>query len=92
MFEKYTDQKTYSRIVDYDSISAMWNNCINDYANNIAINDNDKDYTFSSVEKDASFFRTTLIHNDLKYGDRVGVLIPNSYEFVKAFISITTYA
>ena len=90
MFEKYTDQKTYSRIVDYDSISAMWNNCINDYANNIAINDNGKDYTFSSVEKDASFFRTTLIHNDLKYSDRVGALIPNSYEFVKAFISITT--
>lgn len=90
MFENSTDQKTYSKIVDYDSISAMWANCLKNYADDIAINDNNKDYSFLCVEKDASFFRTTLIHNGLKYGDRVGVFIPNSYEFVKAFVSITT--
>lgn len=90
MFEKYTDQVTYSKIVDYDSISEMWANCLTNYSNDIAINDNDSDFTFSSVEEDVSFFRTTLLQNGLKYGDRVGILIPNSYEFVKAFISITT--
>ena len=39
-------------------------------------------YEFSNVEEDVSFFRTTLLQNGLKYGDRVGILIPNSYEFV----------
>lgn len=90
MFSKYTDAETFKKIVDFDSVSDMWQNCIDNYGSLVAINDDNKDYTFSDIENDVSYFRTTLSENGIKTGDRVGVLAPNSYEFVKAYLAVTT--
>lgn len=68
----------------------MWENCIAKYNDNIAINDNGIDFSFGQIEKEVTFFRTTLINNGIEYGDRIGIFAPNSFEFVKAYLSVTT--
>lgn len=90
MFSKYTDESTYQKIVSYDSVSQMWKSCQKQYGNEIAINDNGQNYSYCEIENDVAYFRTTLVENGVGYGDRVGIFIPNSYDFVKAFIAITT--
>ena len=39
LFRKYTDKETFSKIVDFNSVSQMWENSINTYPNNEAIVD-----------------------------------------------------
>ncbi len=90
MFSKYTDESTYQKIVSYDSVSQMWKTCQEQYGNSIAISDNGQTYSYCQLENDVAYFRTTLLNNGVKYGDRVGIFIPNSYDFVKAFIAVTT--
>ncbi len=90
MFEKYTDKETYNKIVDYESVSQMWNHSVKTYPNNIAITDDGKEYSFTKIEEDVSQFRTVLTDSGVKKGDRVALLSPNSYDFVKAYLAITT--
>lgn len=89
MFSKYTDKESYAKIIDYASVSEMWQKCVKDYKDLVAINDV-RDYTYSEIEEDVAYFRHTLYENGIKYGDRVGIFAPNSYEFVKAYLAVTT--
>lgn len=45
----------------------MWENCIAKYNDNIAINDNGIDFSIGQIEKEVTFFRTTLINNGIEY-------------------------
>ena len=38
-FQKYTDEQTFSKIVDYESITQMWTFCAKEYAESVAIVD-----------------------------------------------------
>ena len=51
-----------------------------------------KDYpdVLAELEKDAAAFRTVLRKAGLKKGDKVALFLPNSYNFVKALIAVTT--
>ena len=86
IFKKYTDEETFSRITEYETISEMWEMCIHEYAQNKAVSDVGQEYTFSELEEDVSHFRPFFC--DLC--GRVGILAENSYEFIKAFLAITT--
>ena len=55
MFSKYTDEQTYKQIVDFKSVSQMWENCIAKYNDNIAINYNGIDFSFGQIEKEVTF-------------------------------------
>ena len=37
VFEKYTDQETYSKIVSYENVTEMWSHSVATYPNNVAI-------------------------------------------------------
>ena len=90
VFKKYTDEKTFKRIVEYDSISQMWKNCLNEFGNQNAVCYDGEHLTFSQIENDAARFRSVLKKNGVEKGERLGLLCANSYDFVKAFIAITT--
>ena len=90
VFKKYTDEKTFERIVEYDSISQMWKNCLNEFGNLNAVCYDGEHHTFSQIENDAAKFRSVLKKNGIEKGERLGLLCANSYDFVKAFIAITT--
>ena len=89
VFDKYTDEKTLSKIVDYDSVSHMWQSVVKEYATNVAVVDK-KEYTFSEIEDEVARFRALLSEKGAKKGDRVGIFAPNGIEFVKSYLAVTT--
>lgn len=90
IFAKYTDSETFARIVDYKNLTEMWQACVKNYAEDTAIVDGDAK-TFGELDLDVAKFRTVLADNGVKQGELVGILCPNSYGFVKAFMAAGTY-
>jgi len=85
VFGKYASPETIAKIKDYDSVSEMWNHCVGEYAGKTAICDAGASYTFAQLEEDAADYRALLPE-----GQRIGILVPNSYEFVKVYIAAVT--
>ena len=90
IFRKYTTEETFEKIVDYSCVAEMWEHSASTYPDNIAIVDG-REYTYSELDADVHSFRGVLSENGVKKGDVVGIYMPNSVEFAKAFLAITTY-
>lgn len=89
-FIKYTDEKTFKRIVSFNSVAEMWKNSVKNYANEIALCTIDQKLTYANLDDEVAYFRTVLVENGIKKGDNVGIYMPNSIDFVKAYLAITT--
>lgn len=92
-FRKYTTDDTFDRIKEYDSISEMWEHCVKQYADTVAIEDDGNKYTYAMLEADAARFRTLIRdegENAAANPLRIGILAANSYDFAKVFIAVTT--
>ncbi|MBR2988200.1 MAG: acyl--CoA ligase [Clostridia bacterium] len=90
IFRPYTDAETFSKIVDYDSVSQMWQHSVDTYPNNVAIVDNGTSVTYAELENQVALIRGTLAQKGIKAGDTVGVYSPNSLFFVQAYLAVTT--
>lgn len=90
VFRKYTDQESFSKIISYDSVSQMWKHSVSVYGENKAVLFDGKEYTYNQLEEDVALYRTFLISKGIYEGDRVALFSPNSYDFVKAFLALTT--
>ena len=88
IFKKYTDPEQFERIIDYDSVSEMWQASVTNYPDTVAIEDDGKRYTYAQIEADVSRLRTVIKSDDKAL--RVGVYCPNSYDFVRSFLAVTT--
>ena len=66
VFAKYTTPETFARIRDYESVSEMWDNCIPQYRDAIAIEDDGKKYTYMQLEEDAAAARKFIVSKSLK--------------------------
>ena len=86
IFRKYTDDATFEKIVETDTLNEMLERSVSEFARDIAICDNGTEYTYEQLGSDVGHFRP-LVAGDAK---RVGILASNSYDFVKAFLAITT--
>ncbi|MCQ2426810.1 MAG: acyl--CoA ligase [Clostridia bacterium] len=85
IFRKYTTDEVFDRIKPCSSVSDMWRKVSAEYADTVAINDGGETHTFAELESDAALFRGLLPD-----GGRIGIIAPNSYGFVKAFIAAVT--
>ncbi|MBP5654450.1 MAG: acyl--CoA ligase [Clostridiales bacterium] len=88
-FEKYMDPEELARVVRYDNVSAMWDDCVKKYADAEAVEDGSV-RTYAELDKDISSLRAALSEQGVAAGDMVGVYMPNSYEFIKSFFAVTT--
>lgn len=86
VFRKYTDPEIFDRIREFGTVSEMWENCLREYPDSAAVADAGETYTFAELERDAADFRT-LLGKDAR---RVGILVSNSYAFVKAYLAVVT--
>ena len=74
IFAKYTDAATLEKIRNYGTLSAMWRHCSHEYASDIAIVYDEKEYAFSQLDNDAAHYRavlSTCVHTDLRLLDLV---------------------
>lgn len=89
-FKKYTDEETFAKIVEYPSVSKMWENCLKEYSKLNAIEDNGISYTYADIEKSAAKMRAEILKVTDGGKKRIAILAPNSYSFVAGFIAIVT--
>ena len=90
LLAKYMDPQDLDRLVDYPSLAAMWKARSCEFSDLVAIEDGGEKYTYAQLEADAALLRGALKNAGVSAGDRVGILAPNSYGFVKAFLAAVT--
>ena len=90
IYRRYTGEETFKRIKHYDTLSQMWEERSKEYAELTAVMDNGSSYTYAQLTDDVAKYRTVLKNSGAKKGDTVALYIPNSYEFVKAFLAVVT--
>lgn len=88
-FDKYTDIASLAKIKVYRNVTAMWENCMKHYADKPAVSDIEN-LTYGQIDSKVASFRGVLAENGVKEGDFVGMQIPNSADFVKSYLAITT--
>ena len=89
VFKKYTTAENWQKILDYPNVTRMWQNCVDSYANDVAIVDG-ANYTFSQIDEQVALVRGFLTAQGVKQGDNVGIFMPNSVHFAIAYLAITT--
>ena len=90
IYRRYTGEETFKRIKHYDTLSQMWEERSKEYAELTAVMDNGSSYTYAQLADDVAKFRTVLKNSGARKGDTVALYIPNSYDFVKAFLAVVT--
>lgn len=90
-FLDYGDREELARIIRDDaSVEAMWARCSKEYAELCAISDLDEEYSYARLDGDVARLRGALKAKGVKKGDFVGIIIPNSYAFIKSFLAVVT--
>ena len=89
IFAKYTDAETFNKIVDYSSLTDMWETSVKNYGDMLAVIDGEE-YTYAQLDAEIAAFRAVLAERGIKAGDSVGILAPNSVGFIKAYLAINT--
>lgn len=89
VFKKYTDEKTFSKIVDYENVAQMWEHSLREYGNNVAVVDGES-VTYIELERQVAVLRGELVSKGVKEGDCIGIFAPNSLFFIKAYLAVTT--
>ena len=90
IYRRYTGEETFKRIKHYDTLSQMWEERSKEYVELTAVMDNGSSYTYAQLADDVAKFRTVLKNSGARKGDTVALYIPNSYDFVKAFLAVVT--
>lgn len=89
-FRKYTDEETFSKIKNYDTVSDMWRATLVQYGNIPAVETSDSCCTYNNLEKRASEIRAAINSQVSIDKTRIALLAENSVSFVSAFIAIVT--
>lgn len=88
-FSKFTDPETFEALKWYKNVPDMWERCAS-YGDRVAVRDKETVKTFAELDGDVARYRGYLAAEGITKGDRVGLLAPNSADFVKAFLAVTT--
>jgi len=88
-FQKYMDPEIFAKLERFDSVAAMWDHSVKEFADNPAIEDG-QTVTYAQMDEDVRALRAALNEAGVSKGDIVGIYFPNSYDFMKAFFAVTT--
>ncbi len=89
-FDAYTDAEFIKNPLGFDCVSDMWEHSASAYAELDAVATAEEKITYGELNRQVALFRTVLANAGVKKGDRVGLYTPNSIDFVKAYLAITT--
>ena len=88
-FKAFCDKQTFEKIVDYRNVQDLFRHSTEEYAEQVAISD-EEEITYSRLSDEVASYRGVLKAAGVGKGDFVGILLPNSYDAVKAFFAVST--
>ncbi len=89
-FDIYTDPDFINAPLDFVCVTDMWEHSVKKYAELDAVATENEKISYGELDKQVSFFRTVLSDKGVNAGDRVGMYMINSIDFVKVYLAITT--
>ena len=87
--ENYASYETLSRLTDRKNMEELLLKAAGEYPDSIAVTDRGE-YSYKELYSMVAAYRTVLKDAGLKSGDRVGILSPNSIDFIKVYFAVTT--
>lgn len=90
VFANYTSKENIERIKCFDSIEEMWNNSVKEFADQVALADPQRKYTYKELDDEVAKFRSALLSKGINKGDFVGVYAPNTIEWAKTYLALET--
>ena len=89
-FLQYAREGELERIIKDDKcVGEMWDRCAKEYGDMLAISDGEE-YSYKRLNEDVARFRGVLNNSGVKKGQFVGLYIPNSYAFVRAYLAVVS--
>lgn len=89
-FRKYCDEETFARLRPFESMSAMWENCVQSYGERPALRTAAGVHSYTELERNVAHVRAELAEAGFVRGDRVALLAPNGYAFVVGCLAVIT--
>ena len=78
ILEKFYDENVWEHI----TLGEFIIDCANKYGNNIAVVDEEREYTYKDLDEDSRKYACGLLKAGFKSGDKIVLQMPNSYEFI----------
>lgn len=88
-FLPYSDVEALATLPPCSTVSEMWEFCVRTYGDKCAVVDG-QSFTYAQLDADVRAFRGALAAAGVKREELVGIALDNSYDFVKAFLSVIT--
>lgn len=88
---RYTAPEIAQKLKKYSCVAEMADSIFDEYKEKIALVDNGIEYTYEELSKKVGAIRGALKESGIKVGDKVGILYPNSADFVISAMAVTSY-
>ena len=86
----YTNEEDVKRIKCFDSVNELFENSVKEFANEVALADINRQWTYQQLNDEVAHFRAVLLSKGLMSGDTVGVYAPNTLEWAKAYFALAS--
>lgn len=87
-FVSCTSKETIERIKCFDSVVEMWESSVKEFADEVALADPNRKFTYKELDEEVAKFRAVLQSKGIAKGDFVGVFAPNTIEWAKAYLAL----
>lgn len=91
VFKNYTTVETFNRLVEYNTIPEFLTKIKDQYQDNVAVGQTNKEITYNNLIIDTQKVCTVLKENNILTKQNVGVICNNNYDFVKSSLGIMAY-
>ena len=88
IFGEFTDLEEARQLKDFTNVGAMLKFGFDNYKDEVAIVDQNRNYTYNHLNINTGYIRYKLNKMGVKFGDNVGIFFANSIEFVEAALAV----
>ena len=89
-FRKYSDARTFARLVDDGDLCQLWARCALTYSDRTAVIYDGCSLTYAELDREIASQRSALAEAGCQAGERIALLCANSLDFLRAFFAVVT--
>ena len=89
-FIESTGEENIKRIKCFESVNEMWAESVKTYKDEVALADPNRRVTYQELDEEVAKYRSVLVKQGIQKGDFVGLFAPNTIEWAKAYLALST--